>query len=215
MARVIGEASNLIQHLNAAAGVVVDRTNTWPNVENTCANVDPNRDAANFVIIESSGAMRPATVIERMAYDMNRAKDVNRELLRYAAYLSTDVLSLLVDIDEYGYFKAFEMWASAGQFQNAPNLSFMAGHIFDYHQLADHVDDYRHDRLPVTFRLRPELIAGSARGSSATPLWRQMNRGDPVKGPPERWRWISSRRVWLIVALALVVLAVVAMYKAR
>ena len=202
ISRVVGEATNLIQHLNAAAGVDVDRTNTWPHVEHTCANVNPNQPA-DFLIMEASGVMRQASVIERMAYDMNRAREVSRELLKYPAYLGTDVVSLLVDIDEQGYFKALEQYAGMGHFQNAPNLSLIAREIFDYLQLADHIDDYRHDFLPLAFGRRPELIAASVRGSADTPLWRSMNRGGAVKKPRQRWRWVHSKRFWLIAELIL------------
>jgi hypothetical protein len=192
---VVGEATNLIQHLNAAAGVDVSRTNTWPNVDNTCASVNPNQLAKNFGIREASGVIRQATVIEQMAYDLGRAREVNRELLKYPEYLGTEVVGLLVDIDERGYFKMFDLYTNMGVFQNAANLSLIAREIFDYLQLADHIDDYRHDFLPLTFRNRPELIAASVRGSTATPLWRVLNRGAAVTKPPQRWPWIRSRRV--------------------
>jgi hypothetical protein len=214
VSRVVGEATNLIQHLNDAAAVEVGRTNTWPNVENTCASVNLNQ-LTDALIREPSGAMRQATVIENMEYDMGRAQEVNRELLKYPSYLSTEMVSLLVDIDEQGYFKAFERYKAMGHFQTATDLSLIAREIFDYLQLADHVDDYRNEFLPLTFRRRPELIAASVRGSSATPLGRVMNRGAPVTKPLQRWHWIRSRRLWLIVLLAVLVLISVAMYKTR
>lgn len=178
LGRVVGEACNLIQHLNAAAGVDVLRINTLDNVEDTCTRVDLGQ-LADFYTADDSGKARRGNVLDYMIYDMDRARDVNRELRRDSSYLSTDVISLLVDIDEQGYFRTFDLMASTGTLHRPGNFSVMGRPIFDYLQLADHIDNYRHRFLPLASHRRPELVSGSVRRSTATPLRRHMDHAGP------------------------------------
>ncbi|HME76011.1 MAG TPA: hypothetical protein VKI00_10260 [Mycobacterium sp.] len=173
--RVVGEAAGLMTVLNIAAGVDPRRQNSWRNVQDTCERIRPDMPAG--LRVTTASGYRQGTVIDVIRFRMDRARDVNREILRFATFLSSDLIKHVVAIEEHGYFRLFDTLSQTGRLEQLTDLSVMAREIFDYLQLADHVDDYRHEFLPTTYRIPPELIAGSERDSGVIPLRREMNSG--------------------------------------
>ncbi|MGH3787538.1 MAG: hypothetical protein ACRDRG_13525 [Pseudonocardiaceae bacterium] len=169
--RVVGEACGLMNSLNEAAGVDANRKNSWPNVENTCTLIGP-RSPANFGLLTPTGTVQ-GTVLDVIHYHMTRAHDVNREILSFATFLDSEALNLVAEIEDH--LTSIDRMVGLLQQRSSTDMSVLARDIFDYLQLADHLDDYRHEFLPTTFSRRPELIAGSVRGSDASPLLRNMN----------------------------------------
>lgn len=172
IARVVGEAASLMGTLNQAAGFDSRRENTLANVHETCCKIGPHTPT-NMLIASASPAAH-APVIDAIHYHMDRARRVNREILDLSAFLASDVISLVNDIESHGYFEAFEFvypLFKANQLSKS-DLSFLCRHIFDYLLLADRLDAYCRDFLPAPSPRPAYLISGSVRDSDEVPLRR-------------------------------------------
>lgn len=55
---------------------------------------------------------------------------------------------------------------------NSPDMSWLARNVFDYLQIVDRLDEYRHKFLETTFTPPSYLVAGTERTSKASPLKR-------------------------------------------
>ncbi len=140
--------------LNETAHVDANRKNMWPNVENTCTLIGP-RSPANFGLLTPTGTVQ-GTVLDVIRYHMTRAHDVNREIFSFAAFLNSDALNLVAEIEDH--LRSIDRMVGLLQQASNTDMSVLARTIFDYLQLADHLDDYRHEFLPTTISRAPELI---------------------------------------------------------
>lgn len=175
--RVVGEARNLIDALNRAAGFdATGRENSLVNIEEVCRILTPGM-RVGMRIPTASGALENATLVYEIDYFMRRARQVNHEILDLSTYLDVEVISLITSIENHGYFKIFEPFNSyfeRGLLKPDHNMSFIARDVFDYLQIVDKLDDYIHERLPTTFRPPSYLVSGSNRDSDAVPLRRYV-----------------------------------------
>lgn len=172
IARVVGEATGLMGTLHQAAGFDSHRENTLANVQETCSKIGP--ETPTNMLIASAAPAAQAPVLDAIHHHMDRARRVNREILDLSAFVASDVISLVNDIEIRGYFRAFEFvypLFKAGQLSKS-DLSFLSRHIFDYLLLADRLDAYRRDFLPAPAPRPAYLISGSVRDSGEVPLRR-------------------------------------------
>jgi hypothetical protein len=134
------------------------------------------------LLIPTPNGFQLATVAEQIRIHPDRARELNREILDFAAYLASDVIEYVEAIERHGSlisFRGMVTLSTAKQIDGLPSvqsLSIMAGEVFDYLQLVDRLDEYRYTFLETTERTPSFLIAGSERSSDAIPLLRHMNR---------------------------------------
>ena len=175
--RVVDEAVDLMTSLNTAAGVDPQRPNSWRNVRDTCERIRPDLPAG--VRVKTASGYRQGNVIDVIALHMDRAREVNREILRFSTFLAPELIKHVVAVEEHGYFQRFDNLSETGQLDQLTDMSAMAPEIFDYLQLVDHVDDYCQAFLATERRIPPELIAGTERQSDAIPLRRAIKSAGP------------------------------------
>ena len=126
-----GEARNLIGTLNNAAGFTASRENTLANVLETCDKVAPTAEATDLIMPAGNGKWRNATVMEAIHHSMDRARAVNREILDLSAFVPSDIIRHIVEIENHGYFKHFESVYRSyqrGELRNT-NLAFIGRNI--------------------------------------------------------------------------------------
>ncbi|BBY01423.1 hypothetical protein MSEO_19220 [Mycobacterium seoulense] len=129
-------------------------------------------------------------MLDAINYHMDRARRVNREILDLSAFVASEVICLVNDIESQGYFRAFEFvypLFKADQL-NKSDLSFLCRHIFDYLLIVDRLDAYRRDFLPAPSPRPTYLISGSMRESDEVPLrhFSAPERGVDGNGMPTR-----------------------------
>ncbi|WP_156752012.1 hypothetical protein [Mycobacterium sp. E2497] len=172
LSRVVGEATALMGTLHQAAGFDSQRENTLAHVQETCSKIGP--ETPTKMLIASAAPAAHAPMLDAIHYHMERARRVNSEILDLSAFVASDVISIVNDIENRGYFSAFEFvypLFKANQLSKS-DLSFLSRHIFDYLLLADRLDTYCRDFLPAPAP-RPEyLISGTVRDSDEVPLSR-------------------------------------------
>lgn len=170
IARVVGEATNLMGTLHQAAGFDSHRENSLANVQETCSKIGPQTPTNMLIASASPAAHTP--VLDAIHFHMDRARQVNREILDLSSFVASEVICLVNDIESQGYFRAFEFvypLFKADQLGKS-DLSMLSRHIFDYLLIVDRLDAYRRDFLPEP-EPRPEyLISGSMRDSDEVPL---------------------------------------------
>jgi hypothetical protein len=171
--QVVGEAWSLIGMLHGAAGFDNSRENTLANVEETCSKIGPDSEA-NLLMVTASGYQKYKVMDAIYYHHMERARRRNREILELSSFVPSEVISLITEIENHGYFRVFESVYSsykAGAVRNT-DLSFLARNFFDYLLLADRLDNYRHEFLPTTATRPSYLVSGSNRDSPDIPLKR-------------------------------------------
>lgn len=176
ISRVVGEAHQLIRSLNTVAGVGRNRPNTQENVEETCQKLRPDALTDELWVPSASG-FQQATVMGLIGHHVIRAREVNQEILTFASHLDSELISYLVAIEQYGYFRHFYGWNMAyqkGMFRGS-DLSVLGRPLFDYLQVVDHLDQYRRRFLSTMHSRPPYLISGSNRQSDAVPLRSEMD----------------------------------------
>ena len=92
--RVVEEAVDLMTSLNQAAGVDPQRLNSWRNVHDTCKRIRPDMLAGMRVATDSG--YRQGTVIDVIALHRDRAREVNREILRFSTFLAPELTKHVV-----------------------------------------------------------------------------------------------------------------------
>ncbi len=187
IARVVGEATGLMGTLHQAAGFDSHRQNTLANVQETCSKIGP--ETPTNMLIASASPTAHAPMLDAINYHMDRARRVNREILDLSAFVASEVICLVNDIESQGYFRAFEFvypLFKANQLSKS-DLSFLSRHIFDYLLLADRLDAYRRDFLPAPSPRPTYLISGSMRDSDEVPLrhFSTPERGGEGNGMPK------------------------------
>ncbi|MGE2816253.1 hypothetical protein ACQI5H_14100 [Mycobacterium heidelbergense] len=186
--RAVGEATSLMGTLHQAAGFDSHRENTLANVQETCSKIGPETPTNMLIASATPAAHTP--VLDAIHYHMDRARSVNREILDLSAFVASDVICLVNDIESQGYFRALEFvypLFKANQLSKS-DLSFLARHIFDYLLLADRLDAYRREFLPAASPRPTYLISGSVRDSDEVPLSRfsTPERAGEENGLPKR-----------------------------
>jgi len=138
----------------------------------TCSKIGPD-SKANLLYATPNGT-EYHNVLDAIAYHMDRARQRNRQILEFASFVPSDVLSLITAIENDGYFRIFERiypMYKADVIRNT-NLSFLARNFFDYLLIADRLDTYTQEFLPTTSTRPPYLVSGSELNSDETPLQR-------------------------------------------
>jgi hypothetical protein len=116
-------------------------------------------------------------LMDTIQYHMTHARHVNSEILALSDSLDPEVVRLIDDIGNYGYFEIFDTYMGmfrSGLLKHDESMSFIARNIFDYLQIVDHVDDYIQNYLPTTFARPSYLVSGSIRTSNVVPLRRYV-----------------------------------------
>jgi hypothetical protein len=182
VARVVAQATGLMQMLNKAAGFDADRECTLANVKEVCAKITPQTPADLFVLKDVNPIS--ATVMDAISFYATRARQLNRELLNLSTYLASDLIDLIAVIEEHGGLDKLELIDVAYQrchFSKSENLSGIAPVLFNYLQIVDRVAKYRKG-LRLTFYREPSyLLASGDDESDATPLKDEMDRWPVVK----------------------------------
>jgi hypothetical protein len=188
--RVTGEARNLIGMLNGAAGFTDSRENSLSNVLETCERLKPTANAA-LLLPAAPGQLRYGSVMDAIQFCATRARQVNREILELSAFVPSDVIRRVVEIENYSHFYTFDQIYPVFQRGDLKiaNIKFLGRGIFDYLLLADRVDDYRRKFLPPTTARPSGLVAGTELESDAVPLKRSINTATvqflrPSRVPP-------------------------------
>ncbi len=176
LARVVAQATGLMQTLNKAAGFDADRECTLANVKEVCAKITPQTPADLFLLTNVNPPS--ATVMDAIYSYATRARQLNRELLDLSTYLASDLINLIALIEEHGGLDKFELIYAAyqrGQLNKSENLSGIAPVLFNYLQIVDRVAKYRKG-LRLTFYRKPTyLLASGDDESDAIPLKDDMN----------------------------------------
>lgn len=132
------------------------------NVTETCSKIRPDSQANS-------------TAGGDIAFHMERARNVNREILELSSFIASEVISLVIEIENNQFINNFEnadpmFMADLVARENSGDLSYFAPYIFDYLLIVDRLDDYRHEFLPTTSTRPSYLVAGSNRDSDDVPL---------------------------------------------
>ena len=176
LARVVAQATGLMQTLNKAAGFDADRECTLANVKEVCAKITPQTPADLFLLANVNPLS--ATGDGRHLLFSTRARQLNRELLDLSTYLASDLIHLIALIEEHGGLDEFELIYAAyqrGHLNKSDNLSGIAPVLFNYLQIVDRVAKYRRV-LRLTFYRKPTyLLASGDDESDAIPLKDEMN----------------------------------------
>jgi hypothetical protein len=174
---ILGHASGLMMSLNNAAGIEPpNREDTWPNIQEMCSKISPNSPAPDTVIITPAGGgakmppirMQSNTVLGVIVDRMNRTRAGINEILGFAPFLATELIDLLVAIQKFSHFRAFDELTQLTQQTGAgvgnKDLSVWAKQMRDYLKLIRDLADYaREFGLTTTYQTRPGLIAGTER----------------------------------------------------
>ncbi|UXA05013.1 hypothetical protein KXD96_18795 [Mycobacterium sp. SMC-2] len=186
IARVVAEATSLMGTLHQAAGFDSHRENSLANVQETCSKIGP--ETPTNMLIASTSPAAHAPVFDAIRYHMDRARRVNREILDLSAFVASEVICLVNDIESHGYFEAFEFvypLFKANQLGKS-DLSILSRHIFDYLLVVDRLDAYRREFLPEPSPRPAYLISGSMRDSDEVPLrhfWTPERGGGGIRMP--------------------------------
>jgi hypothetical protein len=115
--------------------------------------------------------------MDAIQFCATRARQVNREILELSAFVPSDVIRRVVEIENYSHFYTFDQIYPVFQRGDLKiaNIKFLGRGIFDYLLLADRVDDYRRKFLPPTTARPSGLVAGTQLESDAVPLKRSIN----------------------------------------
>ncbi len=182
VARVVAQATGLMQMLNKAAGFDADRECTLANVKEVCAKITPQTPADLFLLKDVNPIS--ATVMDAIYFYAARARQLNRELLNLSTYLASDLIDLIALIEEHGGLDKLELIDVAyqrGHVSKSESLSGIAPVLFNYLQIVDRVAKYRKG-LRLTFYREPSyLLASGDDESDATPLKDEMDRLPVVK----------------------------------
>jgi hypothetical protein len=176
LARVVAQATGLMQTLNKAAGFDANRECTLANVKEVCAEITPQTHAEIFLL--TSRNPLGATVMDAISSYVTRARQLNRELLDLSTYLDSDLIEMIALMEDHGELDRFEQIYAIyqlGHVNKWENLSGIAPVLFNYLQIVDHVAKYRRD-LRLGFYRKPTYLLGSGNDESdAVPLKDEMN----------------------------------------
>jgi hypothetical protein len=176
LARVVAQATGLMQTLNKAAGFDADRECSLANVKEVCAKITPQTPADLFLLANVNPLS--ATVMDAIYSYSTRARQLNLELLYLSTYLDSDLIHLIALIEEHGGLDEFELMYAAyqrGHLNKSDNLSGIAPVLFNYLQIVDRVAKYRKG-LRLTFYRKPTYLLASADDENdAIPLKDEMN----------------------------------------
>lgn len=176
LARVVAQATGLMQMLNKAAGFDADRECTLANVKEVCAKITPQTPADSLLLANVNP--HGPTVMDAIYSHSTRARQLNRELLDLSTYLASDLIHLIALIEEHGGLDEFELIYAAyqrGHLNKSDNLSGIAPVLFNYLQIVDRVAQYRKG-LRLTFYRKPTYLLASADDESdAIPLKDELN----------------------------------------
>lgn len=176
VARVVAQATGLMQMLNRAAGFDANRECTLANVKEVCAKITPQTPVD--LLLPTNVNPLSATVMDAIYSYATRARQLNRELLSLSTYLASDLIHLIALIEEHGGLDKFELIYAAyqrGHLNKSENLSGIAPALFNYLQIVDRVAMYRKG-LRLTFYRKPSyLLASGDDESDAIPLKDEMN----------------------------------------
>jgi hypothetical protein len=175
LARVVAQATGLMQTLNRAAGFDPPRQNTQANVEELCAKITTHTPAPIFLL----GSANPlgATVADAIYSYTTKARQLNRDILSLSTYLSSDLIDLIALIEDHGELDRFEFIYTAyrqGHTGKDDNLSGIAPVLFNYLQIVDHVATYRNSIRVAAYKAPPYLLGAGHTKSDATPLEAEM-----------------------------------------
>jgi hypothetical protein len=171
ISRIVGQAVQLMGHLNRAAGVSANRVNTLDNVEDICSRLTLSSATPNYAV-PVPGGFRIATVADLLRDYKEQTRRLSAELLSFTSYLASELIDYIVAIEHRGYFGIFDQvtHATAGEAGDMPDIRWLARPLFDYLQLVERVDKYhRHYRRAFIFE-PGFLVSGTRKGSDATPL---------------------------------------------
>jgi hypothetical protein len=175
VARVVAQATGLMQMLNRAAGFDAERECTLANVKEVCARITPQTPVD--LVLATNVTPLSATVMDAIYSYVTRARQLNSELLNLSTYLASDLIHLIALIEEHGGLDEFELIYAAyqsGHLDKSEDLSGIAPALFNYLQIVDRVDMYRKG-LRLTFYTRPPyLLASGDDESDAIPLKDEM-----------------------------------------
>jgi hypothetical protein len=104
--RVVGHADGLMLTLNRAAGIrPADRPNAPENIQQTCGAVQLlNMETPDSGFYTETGLIN-AKVWQAIIARQDRTDDAIRELLGLSAYLASDLVDLLISIQNDSHFK--------------------------------------------------------------------------------------------------------------
>jgi hypothetical protein len=160
--------------LNIAAGVWVQRRASWANVREVCNKIGPG-SSANPPFIPTP---TPNKVIDLIEYRVNNAKELHRELLSFSTYLSTELVNLVVELNDSSLINLFEDYVP--RFRSCryydDDLDFAAVQLYDYLRLADRLDQYHRKYLKSPLKIS-DIITEADIDPSVVPLERLAHEG--------------------------------------
>jgi hypothetical protein len=172
--RIVGEAWFLMEDLNIAAGVWVQRPASWANVKEVCNKIGPGSSANPPFITTPT----PDKVIDLIEYRVNNAKELHRELLSFSTYLSTELVNLVVELNDSSLINLFEDYVPRFRSRHYydDDLDFAAVQLYDYLRLADRLDQYHRKYLKNTLKI-PDIITEADIDPNVVPLKRLAHEG--------------------------------------
>lgn len=171
---LVAEVKDLMSALNKAADLDPNSPNTLTNIRQLIAALSPEIPA-DHMLITPEGVPTPGTVLDVIGFHIDRAREASRQLLEFAAYLDSDVVKVVVAMENslfYFIFDTVEPQLRAKLIKSNQPMAVLADPLFDYLQLADRLNRYRENQenLPDKPEAFPELIAGNHGDSDAIPL---------------------------------------------
>ena len=178
--RLVAEASDLMMSLNRAAKFDTARPHTLVNLREMLGQLRPNTEAEHMLATPSGNV--PGKVMDVVAFHVERARIMCREILGFAPYYDSEVVEVVAAIEICPFFQMFnavEPQLRTSTLGEKLEMSFFEEAIFDYLQLADRLHRYRQknrDILPDNPEPFPELIQNTGRDSDASPLGGEIPR---------------------------------------
>ena len=176
--RLVAEASALMESLNKAAKLDTSRPHSQANIREMLQKLRFDTEAEHVIATQEGNS--PGTVADVMAYHLDRTRKIIHEVLNFAPYYDSKVVEVVGAMDDCDLFLGFD--TIEPQIRIGRNISTapLEAAIFDFLQLADRLNNYRKQNLPVETSNFPELIGTTSRESDAVPL-----KGE-IPGPPPR-----------------------------
>lgn len=175
--QVVDMANMVIVALNQAAGFDESRENTLLHIEEVCRTISPDdKTMVSYSFDATGGSVRYfGDVVGALEYHKKCTHQLCEELLTFATYLPSEIISLIGLIENdthFPYISQCRPIEMGGETLYAKDLSVLSFGLFDYLVFADRLDKDHGKYLPAAQGRPAYLKAAYEQRDSFVPLKR-------------------------------------------